>query len=86
MEIEGFAQIYSKLNSIERDLAFAEIAGDELALNKLENEKKELVQNGEKLLMTKGLTFESLSPIYACSKCNDTGYVGTHRCDCFDKK
>jgi len=86
MEIEGFAQIYSKLNSIERDLAFAEISGDKDALIKLENEKKELTNSGEKLLKTKGLNFESLSPIYACKKCNDTGYVGTHRCDCFDKK
>ncbi len=86
MEIEGFAQIYSKLNSIERDLAFAEISGDNNTLIKLENEKKELTINGEKLLKTKGLNFESLSPIYACKKCNDTGYVGTHRCDCFNKK
>ncbi len=86
MEIEGFAQIFSRLNSIERDLAFAEIAGDNTTISKLENEKKELTKNGESLLKTKGLNFESLSPIYACKKCNDTGYVGTHRCDCFDKK
>ncbi len=86
MEIEGFAQIFSRLNSIEKDLAFAEIAGDNNTLIKLENEKQELTKNGEKLLKTKGLNFESLSPIYACKKCNDTGYVGTHRCDCFDKK
>jgi len=86
MEIEGFAQIFSRLNSIEKDLAFAEIAGDSHALNNLEKEKKELISNGEKLLKTKRLSFESLSPIYACKKCNDTGYVGTHRCDCFDKK
>ncbi len=86
MEIEGFAQIFSRLNSIEKDLAFAEIAGDENTLKNLENEKQELTSSGEKLLKTKGLSFESLSPIYACKKCNDTGYVGTHRCDCFDKK
>ena len=86
MEIEGFAQIYSRLNSIERDLAFAEIAGDNTTISKLENEKKQLTKNGESLLKTKGLNFESLSPIYACKKCNDTGYVGTHRCDCFEKK
>ena len=85
MEIEGFAQIYSRLNSIERDLAFAEIAGDNTTISKLENEKKQLTKNGESLLKTKGLNFESLSPIYACKKCNDTGYVGTHRCDCFEK-
>ena len=86
MEIEGFSQILSRLNGIERDLAFAEIAGDNNALSTFENEKKELVKNGAKLLKTKGLTFEMLSPIYACKKCNDTGYVGTHKCDCYDKK
>ena len=86
MEIEGFAQIYSRLNSIEKDLAFAEIAGDNNATKKLESEKKELLKSGEKLLKSKGLNFELLSPIYACKKCNDTGYVGTHRCDCFDNK
>ncbi len=86
MEIEGFAQILGRLNSIEKDLAFAEIAGDVLTLKNLEKEKQELQIDGVKLLKTKGLSFESLSPIYACKKCNDTGYVGTHRCDCFDKK
>lgn len=86
MEIEGFSKILSRLNSIEKDLAFAEIAGDTNAVDKLENEKKELTLNGAKLLKKKNLTFEMLSPIYACTKCNDTGYVGTHRCDCYDKK
>ena len=32
------------------------------------------------------LTFEDLSPKFACEKCKDTGYVGSERCDCYDKK
>ena len=86
MELDGFAGIYSRLNSMEKDLAFAEIANDTATLEKLENEKKELLQKANDLLKTKGLTLRDLSPIYACEKCNDTGYVGTHRCDCFNKK
>ena len=83
--IDGFLVVYGRLNSIERDLAFAEIANDQVALNKLEQEKTELYNNAQALLKTKGLTLDDLSPKYACTKCNDTGYVGTKRCDCFNK-
>ncbi len=86
MSIDGFANVYSRLNSIEKDLAFAEIASDTITLEKLENEKKELLQKANDLLSVKSLSLRDLSPVYACEKCNDTGYVGTHRCDCFNKK
>ena len=86
MSIDGFANVYSRLNSIEKDLAFAEIASDTITLEKLENEKKELLQKANDLLSAKSLSLRDLSPVYACEKCNDTGYVGTHRCDCFNKK
>lgn len=86
MEIDGFPELYSRINGIEKDLAFAEIANDLSTLKQLEQEKKSITLSAEKLLKTKGLSLRDLSPIYACEKCNDTGYVGTHRCDCFNKK
>ena len=86
MNLNGFAETYSRLNSIEKDLAFAEINGNALALEKFEKEKAELIKKATELLSTINLDLTDLSPKYACSKCNDTGYVGTHRCDCFDKK
>ncbi len=85
MSIEGFSDVYSRLNSLERDLAFAEINGNTEQLKLFEQEKETLLNKGLNMLKEKDLTFEDLSPKYACSKCNDTGYVGTHRCDCFDK-
>ena len=85
MSIQGFSDVYGRLNCIEKDLAFAEIANDKTALENLEKEKKNLIEKGESLLKTKHLSFKDLSPIFACEKCNDTGYVGTHRCDCFNK-
>lgn len=85
MSIDGFSEVYGRLNGMEKDLAFAEIAGDADTLNKLEQEKIALTEEAEKLLLTVGLTLRDLSPVYRCEKCNDTGYVGTHRCDCFDK-
>ena len=84
--IDGFMDIYGKLNGMEKDLAFAEIANDKAVLESLENEKNQLILLAEKMLSSIKLTLADLSPRYACEKCNDTGYVGTHRCDCFDKK
>ncbi len=86
LSLDGFRELYSRLNSIEKDLAFAEISGNQDALKALENEKIEIYSKARLTLQKAGLTLEDLSPKYACTKCNDTGYVGTHRCDCFDKK
>ncbi len=86
ISIEGFTEVYGRLNGIEKDLAFAEIAGDSQTLSRLEQEKTALIKNAEKLLATKNLTISDLSPKYVCDKCKDTGYVGTKRCDCFNKK
>lgn len=83
MELDGFKAVYSRLNSIEKDLAFAEISEDNEKLNILENEKKSLLEKQRKLLKEIGLTEKDLSPDYKCKKCNDTGYVGTKKCDCF---
>lgn len=84
--IDGFNEVYGRLNSIERDLAFAEIENKTELLEKLEKEKNGLIKKEEDYLKTINLTIEDLSPKFACDKCHDTGYVGTHRCDCFDKK
>lgn len=84
MEIKGFAEILSRLNSMEKDLAFAEIAGNSEQLSNLEKEKITLTEKANSLLKTKNLCLDDLSPKFACDKCNDTGYVGTHRCDCFN--
>ena len=84
-EIDGFTKVYERLFGIEKDLAFAEIAGDEAEKTALLNEKSELNVKAEKLLASIGLDFSDLSPKYACEKCKDTGYVGNKRCDCLHK-
>lgn len=84
--LSNFSEIYAKINSMEKDLAFAQIANDSALLLKLETEQKSLIEQAESMLKTINLSLRDLSPVYACSKCNDTGYVGTHRCDCLNKK
>lgn len=85
MSTNGFAAVYERLSSIERDLAFAELSGNAETLSSLEKEKAELSVKTENILKSIGLSLNQLSPVYSCKKCNDTGYVGSHRCDCFDK-
>ena len=85
MNINGFADVYGRLNTMEKDLAFAEIAGDHNAIKALEEEQRLLNKKATELLKTVGLSILDLSPQYRCVKCNDTGYIGTKRCDCFDK-
>lgn len=86
MDIAGFSDVYSRIHSIEKDLAFAEMGKNHELLASLSVEKENLILDAEKLLKTVSLTLSDLSPKYACDKCNDTGYVGTHRCDCYNKK
>ena len=83
--LDGFSETYSRLHSIEKDLAFAEINGNNEALTNFEKEKAELLVKVGNILRNAHLTLQDLSPQYACKKCNDTGYVGTHRCDCYKK-
>ena len=86
MDLKDFPDIYSRLNSIEKDLAFAEIANDKTLLSSLESERLSLIENANKLLAKLHIDLSDLTPKYACEKCSDTGYVGTKRCDCYDKK
>ena len=80
---QEFSDVYSRLNGIEKDLAFASIDEDDQRLKALNIEKAELTKKSSIILKSMGLTLEDLYPKYACKKCNDTGYVGSNRCDCF---
>ena len=71
---------------MSEDVLFLKILLEKMDDEKLESEQTALNQKALSLLKKLGITLRDLSPVYACEKCNDTGYVGTHRCDCFDKK
>ena len=78
-----FSAIYNRLSELEKDLAFAEIAGDNDKLLELEQEQQQLKNQQISLLSTIGLTPSDLVPKYNCEKCKDTGFIGSNHCDCF---
>ena len=80
---KAFSDIYYEINGLEKDLAFAEVKNDKPLIKKLEDRKKILVEKQKELLASMDLKLESLSPVYRCKKCNDTGSINGERCDCF---
>lgn len=85
-KIDGVKDYLSRLGGIEKELAEAELCNNIVLFNNLNTEKSELISKVNELLKPLKIDITDLSPKFFCSKCNDTGYVGTHRCDCFNKK
>ena len=67
----------------ENDNRLAELEGDREKEKALEREKTRRREENRTILASMGLTERDLSPVYACEKCNDTGFVGTKLCPCF---
>ena len=57
--------------------------GDETALPKLRQRLRELSEQKASLLRKNGFPDNYLSPVYACDKCQDTGYIDNKKCSCF---
>ena len=61
------------------------IAGDQEALEKLQNENLADQERRKELLESLGSSEEALEVHYTCPVCNDTGIVENHYCDCFKR-
>jgi hypothetical protein len=81
MTIKRLARDWTDKDRTDKNIDYID-----LCLDRLEEEKTSLENSAKNMLKKLSISLRDLSPVYACEKCNDTGYVGTHRCDCFDKK
>lgn len=52
-------------------------------LNQLKNQVMDLRIKKSELLVANGYDIDYLNIHYKCKKCEDTGYIGTNRCDCY---
>ncbi len=52
----------------------------------LRDGQKKLLKEREMLLLENGFSKDELSERFQCSKCRDTGAVGTSPCDCYRRK
>ncbi len=62
------------------------IDGEEGARQALSASLQELRLKKEAFLLEKGFPSDYLEPVYECSDCRDTGYIGQKKCHCFEKK
>lgn len=56
---------------------------DSQLLKQLADTNMELSMNKIELLASHGYPMDYLEPIYDCPHCEDTGYIGRDKCDCF---
>lgn len=62
------------------------IAGDDPALRETcRQQNRQITLEKQKLLSDQGYPENYLDPIYNCTQCKDTGYIGQERCRCFQQ-
>ncbi|MGN0465951.1 MAG: ATP-binding protein [Lachnospiraceae bacterium] len=72
-------KIASNSVAIGKKMLFSE---DKKILEKLKSENFELSMSKIELLAAHNYPANYLDPIYQCSRCKDTGYIGTKQCNC----
>ena len=58
----------------------------EALVSEIKNKIMDLRAKKYELLVSKGYPQDYLNIRYRCSKCKDTGYIGVHPCQCYNKK
>ena len=90
-----YETVYNKipeLNEINQTISFLSVKqarklleGDDNALQELKLQLQELIDRKAQLLESAGFPADYLEPVYDCPDCKDTGYIGNHKCHCFQK-
>lgn len=84
-KIPEYRQLDESVSDIVADNIDALLSGK----GSVNNVKSRINSSNEKktrLLLEHGYPEDYLDPIYTCSECKDTGYVGSLRCQCFKKE
>lgn len=74
------------IKELSLEIAKAEYMQDLDLANSLKEKREVLKAKRNQILSQKGIDERSLSPVYECEKCQDTGFIhGAGVCDCFYK-
>lgn len=94
---QRFEEIYERIpaiKSIDDRIATESLDAARKMLFKPQEDQKsllhekieDLIQEKRNLLVVHGYPADYLDPVYECTKCKDTGYIGDRKCTCFEKK
>ena len=84
-QIPELEEIHNSISLLSVNQARKLLNGDERALAELKSQLKILTNRKTALLTSAGFPADYLEPVYECSDCKDTGYIGNQKCHCFQK-
>lgn len=86
-KIPEINELDNTIQKISLALPMAILKGaSEADLDNIKADIQELRKQKYELLAANGYPMDYLNMHYQCSKCQDTGYIGTKRCSCFKTK
>ncbi|MEG1457779.1 MAG: ATP-binding protein [Acetivibrio sp.] len=81
--VPEYKELEEEMISLSIAQAKASLYGKESASSEYQ-EKNLILQSKKRALLTKhGYSEDYLDPLYTCSQCKDTGYIGNEKCHCF---
>lgn len=84
--IPEVSQIDKEISRLCIELSLCQLRGNKIKENDINNFKNKITDlrvKKSELLVSKGYEMDYLEMQYTCSKCKDTGYIGTERCSCY---
>lgn len=95
IQTRRYEEVYEKIpefKSLDESISILSVQygkkllnGDDHAIASLKEELAILRSSKQSLLLSAGFPADYLEPVYECSDCKDTGYIGSKKCHCFRK-
>lgn len=84
--IPEYRDLEMESSSIAMKYARIKIENPDADTSNMSVELKEITDRKMTLLTSYGFQKDYLNPVYECSDCRDTGYIGQEKCHCFKQK
>lgn len=81
-QIPAYKALDEEIASVSIAAGKSRLLGDSKALLQLHGKISSLTEDKKRLLHSYGYSPDYLEPIYNCSRCQDTGYIGNDKCQC----
>lgn len=85
-KIPELAELDQVISDLSLSMTKAALDGEKADVDKLKKDISIISGKKEMLLKQNGYPSDYLKPIYDCKDCKDTGYIGDHKCHCFEKR
>ena len=84
--IPEYDVIEDKIADMGREAVMLALGGEKSAAKELSGNINVLSKRKKTLLIAAGYPSDYLDPIYTCSDCQDTGYIGNEKCQCLKRR